>query len=147
MPRANVVSQGLTDTWGRRNRLHADKVCGECGAVFRPKRGSSSYCSRPCARKKNGGQNAKIESWWLNGRGYIEGRIWTAQGHRKVKQHRFIMECSIGRLLRAEEDVHHINGNKTDNRLSNLELLSHGAHSQITNAERWSRAKATEVKS
>lgn len=47
----------LTDTWGRRNRKHADKNCAQCGSTFRPRRADSSYCSVPCARAKNGGQS------------------------------------------------------------------------------------------
>ncbi|MCG7931987.1 MAG: HNH endonuclease [Candidatus Thiodiazotropha lotti] len=39
------------------------------------------------------------------------------------------MEEFIGRAIAPNECVHHKNGNKTDNRLKNLELMKHSNHS------------------
>jgi hypothetical protein len=136
MPVANQPKSGLLDTWGRQNRKLADRQCPQCGAAFKPLRATSRYCSRPCQWANNGGQNAQLETWWINDKGYVEGRVLTAQGQRRVKQHRFIMECRLGRLLCPSEDVHHVNGDKADNRIENLELLSHGEHTRVTNSER-----------
>ena len=136
--RLQIPSDGrLRDSWGRENRRLPDRRCIECGAVFRPVRQSSAYCSRPCARKKNGGWNRKPETWWLNQRGYIEGRVWISDTIQIcVKQHRWIMEQHLGRPLSATEDVHHKNGNTQDNHIDNLTVLDHGAHSTHTNTER-----------
>ena len=48
-----------------------------------------------------------------------------------VLEHRLVMEESIGRILFPEEYVHHINGDKTDNRIENLMLTNMREHAKI----------------
>lgn len=126
-------SSRLLDSWGRANRLLADRICAHCGKIFHPGRSTAAYCSVPCARKKNGGNNKKQGgSWWINSNGYLEGRI----DSRRVKQHRMVIETLIGRKLLPTEDVHHKNGNKLDNNPDNLEVVDRGEHSRLHNSGR-----------
>ena len=51
---------------------------------------------------------------------------------RYVLEHRLKMEKKLGRYLTRKEHVHHRNGIKNDNRLCNLELISHEDHTGLT---------------
>lgn len=48
---------------------------------------------------------------------------------KKRLAHRVIMERHLGRPLTRAEVVHHRNGDRFDNRIENLEVLSHKEHS------------------
>lgn len=63
-----------------------------------------------------------------SGRCYIRCR----NGHPKA-YYRAVMEAHLGRTLRPDEQIHHINGDPSDDRLENLQLLPMGRHSSITN--------------
>lgn len=48
-----------------------------------------------------------------------------------VYEHRFVMEEHLGRSLRADELVHHINEDRSDNRIENLEVMTKRKHQYI----------------
>lgn len=45
--------------------------------------------------------------------------------------HRVIVENNIGRLLTAEEVVHHINHDRKDNRIENLQVMTQSEHASL----------------
>jgi|TARA_Y100000296_G_C4954322_1_gene147775 5-methylcytosine-specific restriction endonuclease McrA len=45
-------------------------------------------------------------------------------------EHRLVAEAQLGRTITKDDHVHHINGDKTDNRPANLVVLSAQEHSQ-----------------
>jgi uncharacterized C2H2 Zn-finger protein len=65
-----------------------------------------------------------------------------AEGHPKankhgyVLHHRVVVENHLNRLLSDREVVHHINGDKRDNRIENLQVLDSKTHLQLHGAKK-----------
>ena len=62
--------------------------------------------------------------WVTNGQGYVTRTRWNPETGKQEheQQHRLVVEQRIGRKLQKGENVHHLNGDRSDNRSENLEL-------------------------
>lgn len=58
-----------------------------------------------------------------------------------IMEHDLIMECIIGRHLKDDEVVHHINGIRNDNRKENLKLMTFTEHARYHMLERYRNKK------
>lgn len=65
---------------------------------------------------------------YVNKNGY---RMISTGGGKYESEHRIEMEKHVGRKLKKEEIVHHINGDRLNNRIENLEIMTLGEHSRL----------------
>lgn len=78
------------------------------------------------------------EKNWYSLNGYV---IRKNEFRNYVQMHSVIMERILGRKLNKNEEVDHINGNRSDNRRANLRLLNHSEN--CANIRKSSRIRST----
>lgn len=109
-----------------------------CGMHYNRERVNGDVNWKP----KSGREYGSGKKWHLSPQGYIvryEPDNPNAGPNGQVYQHRHVMSEIIGRPLLPSENVHHVNGNRSDNSHENLELWDKGqpAGQRVTDRVKW----------
>jgi hypothetical protein len=105
-------------------------LCDFCGKSFKRRnspRYARSFCDHVCE------SNSK-RTGYIVPKGY---RAFKVGGKRRYA-HTIIMESYLGRELGADETVHHIDGDKLNNSISNLRVVKRADHAREHNPLTWS---------
>lgn len=111
------------EKWRKSNR-----PCQMCGKLFVPKHTKSPglFCSYKCSGLANRSERIDRCGYWA-----IRMPEHPAANCGYVFEHRLLMEREIGRYLTNNEIVHHINEDRKDNRLENLQLMTVSEHNRL----------------
>lgn len=115
------LNQGLCKN-GCNKPIHCRSVCVSC---YRKIHYQEHEKNRRYPNGISKERECAIGTKRVTNEGYIDIKIpsdHSSLSRDWMKEHRYVMEIFLGRKLLPEENIHHINGDKTDNRLENLEL-------------------------
>lgn len=116
------------------SHAHLRKCCSkECGKIHRSKKmsGKGNHQFGLKGPKNASFKTGKRETNYGYTAAYCPEFSDKQDGY--VLEHRLVMMKHIGRKLRKDEHVHHINEDRKDNRIENLQLLTRGEHISLHN--------------
>lgn len=126
----------------KHHKKELPKVCKICGSTENiiHCRGAVyfGYCYN-CMKKNKKEHGAYVDDYKevIDRDGYVilQGKMFSDYKGKKsrngIPKHRYVMEQYLGRLLRSDEVVHHIDRNKLNNDISNLQLVTKEEHMRI----------------
>lgn len=122
----------------RAQERRVEAVCAYpvCGRTYSRSASSvGSYCSRKCyiAHKP------ELAQGWIDADGYR--RLSRGQNGSSVFEHRVFAEELLGRPLLRTEEVHHVNGNRADNRTDGPFVMDDRGRLRSGNLEIWSTSQ------
>jgi hypothetical protein len=118
---------------------NAVAVCDCCGNEFQTfkcyekRNRKHRFCSKKCEAEFKKLNNTR-QSWKGGSISPTTGYKYIKIDGKDIGEHTLVAELKIGRRLREGEVVHHINGNKTDNRPENLVVMTNEEHVALHHA-------------
>ena len=129
---------------GKASRIYYKFKCDNCGNEVMRRKDEFLTCLKKHNDKKLCKKCSMLNfNGYLNGSGYVvrhytsfPKQYWyilkkMSKYNGQITEHRAVMAINLNRIIEDNEIVHHINFNKQDNRIENLEILSSSEHTFI----------------
>jgi hypothetical protein len=119
--RENAEHRAKSDARSRKRQA----ICRRCGTEFMGRK-NAVYCSQTCSAKWMW-ETGRANRFVPDAKNKYQYRVVNGKTERV---HRLVMSQHLGRPLGPHEAVHHINGDRSDNRIENLVLLTLKTHAK-----------------